>query len=450
MSVAEIGEVIAGRYELTGVLGEGGMGAVYAAKQVNLGRDVAIKLMHAQYGVNIEARARFEREAKVSAALHHPNAVKIFDFGEDEGRLFLVMEKLVGKPLSALVNPDAEPMPHGRAVNITRQVGEVLVAAHGMGLVHRDLKPDNIFLEVATDGGDRVVVVDFGLAFIAEREDTERMTQEGMIMGTPMYMSPEQCGAQHVGPPTDIYATGCMLYEMVAMRPPFEGAAMILLSMHLFQPPVPPSQRDGNRYVPRALENLIMSMLSKRPDERPTAEALTQALYQLEHTLGERERTRGVEHLQGRAARMINTVQGSRPEVEVPASERATRGIKAPAPQPVVADGATVVAVVGAPLDASVELGLRATGYAPVGAQAGAIPAEAKVVYAPGADMSTLQTLVSGGALVIADTDASEMDRVAALLDLGVSDVVTRPLKIEQLTKKLKRVLRKAKRKAKR
>ncbi|MCA9605717.1 MAG: serine/threonine protein kinase, partial [Myxococcales bacterium] len=184
MSVAEVGDVIATRYRLTGLLGEGGMGAVFEAKDLNLDREVAIKLMHAQFGAQPDAEARFAREAKVSAALHHPNAVKIFDFGKDDGRLFLVMEKLRGKSLSAIVNPGVPLPPHARTVDIVRQIAEVLITAHEMGLVHRDLKPDNIFLEVASDGSDRVVVVDFGLAFIAEREGAERMTQEGMIMGT--------------------------------------------------------------------------------------------------------------------------------------------------------------------------------------------------------------------------------------------------------------------------
>jgi len=446
VKVAEIGEVIAQRYRLTGLLGEGGMGAVFEARQVNLDREVAIKLMHPQFGANSDARARFEREAKVSAALHHPNAVKIFDFGEDADRLFLVMEKLRGQSLSALVNPSAPPLPHGRVVNITRQTAEVLIAAHGMGLVHRDLKPDNIFLEVATDGGDRVVVVDFGLAFIAEREGAERMTQEGMIMGTPMYMSPEQCSGHPVGPPTDIYATGCMLYEMVAGQPPFVGPTMQLLGKHVFQPPKPPSQVAADRYIPRALENLILHMIEKRPENRPDAEMLAQALYQLEHTLGERERARGVEMLEGREARMINTVQGSRPEVDIPDVLGATLSLKS---APVVAPppDATVIAVVGPALDPAVEMGLRANGYAPTPGAPGAVPPEAVAVYAPGADDATLRALIDGGALVITDVEASELDRVSQLLAVGVSEVVTRPLRVEQLAKKLKRVLRKAKRK---
>ena len=447
MKVAEIGEIIADRYELVGLLGEGGMGAVFEAKQVKLERPVAIKLMHAQYGMDADARARFEREAKVSAALHHPHAVKIFDFGEDDGRLYLVMEKLVGKSLSALVNPTLPPLPHGRTVSIVRQLGEVLVAAHGMGLVHRDLKPDNIFLEVGPGGGDRVVVVDFGLAFIAEREGTERMTQQGMIMGTPVYMSPEQCSAAHVGPPTDIYATGCMLYEMVVSRPPFEGASMMLLSQHVFQPPVPPSQRDGNRYVPRALENLILAMLAKKPDDRPTAENLVAVLSQLEHTLGERERARGVEHLEGRVSRMIPTVGGRVDEtLDGPAALQPTENLRVKAPA--APTDATVLAIVGS-LDPSVDLGLRANGYAPTAAVASAIPPEAVAVYAPNADVGLLKELVASGALVIADTDASHMDRVSALLGIGVADVVTRPVKVTQLAKKLKRVLRRAKRRSK-
>ncbi len=445
MSVAQIGDVIGGRYQLTGLLGEGGMGAVFEAKQVNLDREVAIKLMHPQFGAQPDAAARFEREAKVSAALHHPNAVKIFDFGEDAGRLFLVMEKLRGKSLSAIVSPSVPLPPHARTVDIVRQVAEVLIAAHAMGLVHRDLKPDNVFLEVATDGSDRVVVVDFGLAFIAEREGTERMTQEGMIMGTPMYMSPEQCRADPVGPPTDIYAVGAMLYEMVTGHPPFEGPTMAMLAMHLFQPVVPPSQRVADKYIPRAIEELILAMLEKRPEDRPNAEAVAQAMRQLAMTLGERERARGVEHLQGRAARMINTVRASQVPEET-SGEAATMQITG-APALTQKETGTPLAIVGAPLGQAVELALRANGYSPRPATAETIPAGAVAVFAPGADADTLRRLVGAGHLVLTDTDASELDRVSELLALGVSEVVTRPVKVDQLAKKLQRVLRKAKRK---
>ncbi len=444
MSVAQIGDVIGGRYRLTGLLGEGGMGAVFEAKQENLDREVAIKLMHPQFGAQPDAAARFAREAKVSAALHHPNAVKIFDFGEDAGRLFLVMEKLRGKALSAIVNPELPPLPHARVVDIVRQTAEVLVAAHAMGLVHRDLKPDNVFLEVATDGSDRVVVVDFGLAFIAEREGTERMTQEGMIMGTPMYMSPEQCRADRIGPPTDIYAIGCMLYEMVTLHPPFEGPTMAMLAMHLFQPVVPPSQKMGDRYLPRALESLILAMLEKRPEDRPTAEGLAAAMRQLQHTLGERERGRGVEQLAGREARMIPTVRGSQvPEAE--SGDASTMQLRGPAYTQ--KETGTHLAIVGEPLGSSIELALRANGYSPIPAALGAIPDAAAAVFAPGADPDTLRRLVATGLPVLTDTDAAQLDRVSELLALGVSEVVTRPVKVDQLAKKLQRVLRKAKRK---
>src|SRR5690606_8167378 len=156
-------------------------------------------------------------------------------------------------------------MPLPRTLAVARQVAEVLVAAHPLGLVHQDLKPENIFLERTSDGGDRAVVRDFGLAFIDQRDDVARMTQAGGLLGTPAYIAPEQISGGHVGPPADVYAFGCMLYEMLTSRTPFEGAPLMLLPKHLFEVPEPPSRRRADTYIPRGLEELVMATLAKRP-----------------------------------------------------------------------------------------------------------------------------------------------------------------------------------------
>jgi serine/threonine-protein kinase len=444
---AKLGDVIAGRYRLEKILGEGGMGAVYEATQLNLNRAVALKLMHAAVGAGTDAKARFEREARVSGALHHPNAVKIFDFGEDEdGRLYLVMEKLRGTTLRSFVSDQLPPMGLARTVNISLQIAEVLVAAHTLGLTHRDLKPENIFLEESLDGSDRVVVVDFGLAFIEEREDANRMTQEGMIMGTPFYMSPEQCHGKGIGPPVDIYAFGCMLYEMVTSVVPFDGPGIVLLSKHVFEDPVPPGKRRADLYVPRVLERLILDMMTKKPERRPTPRDVVAILGQLEHTLGERERARGREFLEGREARMIPTVRrtGQRIEpIEAPA-------LDALAPADKTGDSvrppsdANLVAVIGAPLDSDVSLGLRANGFAAINAGAADVPDGVVAIFAPGAQQETLTTLLTYGVPVLTDTDAADdMQRVSVLLGMGVADVVNRPVRPEKLAKKLERAIRK-------
>ncbi|MCA9610987.1 MAG: hypothetical protein KC619_35580, partial [Myxococcales bacterium] len=243
-------------------------------------------------------------------------------------------------------------------------------------------------------------------------------------------------------------AVGAMLYEMVTQHPPFEGPTMAMLAMHLFQPVVPPSQRVADKYIPRALEELILAMLEKRPEDRPSADGVAQAMRQLSVTLGERERARGVEHLQGRAARMINTVRASQvpDEPKKGDPEASTMQISAAAPIQQKETG-TPLAIVGTPLGQATELALRANGYSPLPATPQAIPAGAVAVFAPGADSDTLRALVHAGHLVLTDIDPAQMDRVSELLTMGVSEVVTRPLKVDQLAKKLQRVLRKAKRK---
>jgi serine/threonine-protein kinase len=435
--VANIGDVIAGRYRIEGVLGTGGMGAVFDAAQLGLNRRVALKLMHPQVGLEPESRARFEREARVSAALHHPGAVKIFDYGEDAGRLYIVMERLEGTSLRSFVNDDLPVMPLPRTLDIARQVADVLIAAHDMGLVHRDLKPENIFLEKKLDGTDRAVVVDFGLAFIDQREDVARMTQAGMLMGTPAYIAPEQVGGLHVGPPADMYSFGCMLYEMVTALTPFDGNAMMMLPKHLFEAPVPPSRRRNDTYIPRALEELILRLLAKRAEDRPQARGVSEVLAQLALTLGDRERARGREALDGRAARMIPTVRG--PMDPVP-------GAGAPmAPSaPMVADGGIVVALAGSVPDA-IALGLRANGYTLVPV-VDSLPAGAAAVYLATTDRAWVEAAVQTGLPVLVEMNADDVHGVSAMMAMGVADVIPQPVRVEQAATKLARALRRSQR----
>ena len=435
MSAAELDEVIAGRYRLVRVLGRGGMGAVYEAAQLGLNRTVAVKLMHPQVGEDPDARARFEREARVTAALQHPGAIKIFDFGEDAGRLFLVMERLDGTPLRTFVADDRPPMPLPRTLEIARQIAEVLVAAHDLNLVHRDLKPENIFLETTSEGGDRVVVLDFGLAFIDQREDVARMTQAGMLMGTPAYIAPEQISGTHVGPPADIYAFGCMLYEMITSETPFDAAPMMLLPMHLFEVPVPPSRRRADTYIPRALEELTLRMLAKRAEDRPDARAIVAVLSQLALTLGERERARGREALEGRAARMI-------PTVNAPLSPIASG---APAPAAEVASDGAVVAVTGA-LPSELTLGLRANGFRVERVTQAALPEGAVAIFVTPPDRATLEAALRTGLPVLTELDAEDASGVSAVMAMGVADVVTRPVRVDQLAKKLGRAIKRSQR----
>lgn len=427
-ALAQPGEVIGGRYRVGALLGEGGMGAVYEAFQTQLNRPVAIKLLHPEIGAQQEARARFEREARVTAALRHPHTVEIYDFGEDAGRLFLVMERLEGAPLSRVMRGGLLPL--ARTLEIVRQVADALVAAHALPLIHRDLKPENLFIERDDRGHDRAVVVDFGLGFIAEREDADRLTSADVIMGTPSYISPEQIHMKNLGPWSDVYSLGCILYEMIAGEPPFDGAPMLLLSKHAFGEPVPPSRRNADVFVPRSLEALVMQMLSKRPAERPSAAATRAAVEQLAQTLGERERSRGAGALVERAARMVDAPAPSEP----------------PAPVGHAAGDAQVVAVTAA-MDEAVTIGLRVDGLAPlVVSSMEEIPAHAVAVLVPQGDAAIVTQLSILGRPVIAGADTSDAAHVQTLLNAGAADVVSLPLRVEQIARKVKRAVRKAKR----
>ena len=435
--------VIANRYRVTRVLGKGGMGAVYEAVQLQLNREVAVKLMLPEFGKNADARARFEREARVSAALRHPHAVEVFDFGEHEGSLYLVMEKLVGVSMEELVGPGLPPMPLSRTLEIGAQVASALVAAHAIQLVHRDLKPANVFLEKDRLGADRAVVVDFGLAFIADREDAERMTQVGIITGTPAYMSPEQIGDAEIAPSSDIYSLGCVLYEMITGATPFDGKTGVLMSKHLFEAAIAPSERCGDSYVPRGLDELILRMLAKPADYRPSAAQVEDGLRAIGASLGERERSRGSEFLGSRAGRMVEA-RDAAPQV----TGRVTVDVEAPEAGPVpvaIAPDGAVVAVAG-PLRDELRLGLLTNGIHPVVIGRPELPEGAVVVYVPASEPHALAAMLPMGLPVITDADVSDPDLVQRLMSMGVVDVLPQPVQVAQLAKKIRRAARRSRR----
>ena len=276
------GDVVAGRYRIEGPLGSGGMATVYRATQIGLDREVALKILRPAIASQSRARSRFGREARVAARLRHANTVPIFDFGLDGDQMFLVMELLRGSTLAErLLEPLRLTL--AESVGIACDVADLLVTTHRIPLVHRDLKPDNIFLEHTDSNGAaltgvRAVVVDFGLAFLADDETLGRFTTQGQLVGTPRYMSPEQAHRAGVGPPADIYALGCVLYEMVTTRPVFDGRGMDVVTRHMYMPPDPPSMRRPGESLPSALEDLILSMLQKEPGDRPVAEQIREGL----------------------------------------------------------------------------------------------------------------------------------------------------------------------------
>jgi len=420
------GVVVGERYELVERLGEGGMAEVWRATQLNLGRDVALKLVRDHIAGDPQAGRRLEREARVAASLRHPNVVKVHDYGATGERLFLAMELLEGRPLRAVVDAHLAPLPLGRALAIAGQVADALVAAHALGLVHRDLKPENVFLEKTPAGDDRAVVVDFGLAFIAGDAVRGRMTQQGRAIGTPDYMSPEQCTGDALGPPSDVYSFGCMLYEMLTSAPPFAGRKESPAYLHLLEPVRPPREARPDLSIPNELDDLVVRMLAKAPEERPDMEAVRVGLCRVEDPAGAgRGRVRGLP----RVERMI-------------APSAATRE----APTVIRPDGVEL-AVVGA-LEGELVLSLGANALVPFIVSDDEPIGEARAIYAPGASVEALVALRSEhpGRPLITDADPTDMDRVAALVKVGVDEVVHRPPTASDIAKKVWRALRRAER----
>ena len=264
-----------GVYRIVRLLGEGGMGAVYEARQEPLERRVALKTLHADHAKSKEFIARFFNEAKVLSRLEHPSLVQVSDFGHAaDGTAYLVMEYLRGQSLGRRIrdlSERGERLPVETALHVCVQVADVLGMAHAQGIVHRDLKPENLMLvaDPVALGGERVKVLDFGIAKLTDQQGGAK-TATNQVMGTPAYMSPEQCaGAGGVDAQTDVYALGCVLYELLAGRTPFvaEGAGR-LIGMHLFQEP--PTLLSVAPQAPTEIAELVHRMLRKEKTQRPT------------------------------------------------------------------------------------------------------------------------------------------------------------------------------------
>jgi serine/threonine protein kinase len=274
-----VGETL-GSYRIVSEIGSGGMGVVYLAEHALLGRKVAVKLLRAD--MPDEYVERFFTEAKAAATLHHPGLVDVFDFGHHaDGRAFIVMEFLPGESLAQRL--EREPrMPVPLACTIARAVANALHVAHEQGIIHRDLKPGNIFLieDPEAPAGVRTKVLDFGIAkLVREREERSVRTQSGAVIGTPRYMSPEQCkNARTVDGRSDIYSLGCILYEMLLGVAPFDYDSWAeLVGAHIYEVPPRPTEIDPK--VPADVETLVQKMIEKSPAERfQSMHALAQSL----------------------------------------------------------------------------------------------------------------------------------------------------------------------------
>jgi serine/threonine-protein kinase len=270
-----------GNYRAIALLGEGGMGAVYLAEHPGIGRRVAVKVLHKSLILDAQLMGRFLNEARTANAIRHPNIIEILDSGTlADGMPYLVMELLEGETLGARIARLGR-LPTRAALRFAFQTASALGAAHDKGIVHRDLKPDNLFI-VPDPGhvdGERLKVLDFGIAKLQESASNQVKTRTGAVLGTPLYMSPEQCrGVREIDHRSDIYSLGIILYEMVTGRPPFVSEGFgDLVNMHLNLPV--PDLRQAAPETPAMLEALIMKSLAKNPEDRyPNMAAVREAL----------------------------------------------------------------------------------------------------------------------------------------------------------------------------
>jgi serine/threonine-protein kinase len=280
-SVPLIGIALEERYQILREIGRGGMGVVYEAEHVELGKKVAIKVILDKYANDDEAVARFKREALAASRIGNPHIIDVSHIGTaPDGRPFVVMELLDGKPLAQILQVTG-PMQPWRAIIIMRQVLRAVGAAHAKGIIHRDLKPDNIFIVNRDDEHDFVKLLDFGISKIVDTSEqiaATRLTTTGMVMGTPLYMAPEQAMGAPVERGVDIYACGVILFEMLAGRPPFDESNYNMLVAKLLTAS-PPYLSDLRTGLPPALVVAVHRALEKDPDHRfATAEAFAQAL----------------------------------------------------------------------------------------------------------------------------------------------------------------------------
>ena len=327
-------DLLAGRYLLLEKVGEGGAAEVFRARDVRLDRIVAVKLLRRQYTFDQNSRQRFEVEARAAARLAHPNIVDVYDFGESEdGSMYLAMRFIEGRSLKELIARRGRLAP-AEAISIARQACAALTAAHAQGLIHRDVKPQNMMV----DGAGNVLLTDFG---VVKALSGPALTQSGMTFGTAAYLSPEQATGEQVGPPSDLYALGCVMYEMLSGAPPFTGDnPAVVAYKQVWEQPRPLHEIAPE--VPPSLESIVMRCLQKDPARRyPNAESLVSDLDRL--SVSYNQPTQAVS-LGQMAAYDVGAPDG----LDVSAAEQ-SNAIPMPAPAPPVATASYQQAAVTGP-----------------------------------------------------------------------------------------------------
>jgi tRNA A-37 threonylcarbamoyl transferase component Bud32 len=278
-----VGQILDGRYRIVRKLGEGGMGEVYAAEHVHIEKRFAIKLLRPEIVSNPEAVTRFRQEARSSSSIGHRNIIAIEDFGQlADGRIYMCMELLNGAALNDMIT---QPMGVDRLLNILIQTGHGLAAAHAKGIVHRDMKPENIFVTIGPNGEDIPKLLDFGIAKVSGNDGQNHLTRTGTIFGTPFYMAPEQALGNPVDARTDIYAVGVIMYECFAGSLPFQGDSFMgILTQHITMDPEPVAQRAARagRQLPPGLADVVTRCMQKNPAQRfATMDELVNVMVQI-------------------------------------------------------------------------------------------------------------------------------------------------------------------------
>jgi len=371
-----IGRTFGGRFLIERCVGRGGMGAVFLARHLTMGKPVALKVLARHLSDEPTQIERFNQEAQNSSRLRHPNTIRVFDFGTSEdGYLYLAMEYLEGLELSKVLRRDA-PLSAERAVHILTQIVKSIAEAHNIGLIHRDVKPDNIFLSNIYGERDFVKVLDFGIAKVVGGEELVNLTQTGFICGTPSYLAPELAMGTSITPATDVYSIGVVAYEMLTGRLPFKADTPIAVVMKHIHDPVPPFVPDLP--VPGRLKLLIHRMLAKDPAARPaSAEAVLASLEQVFESDGDaavagkgaRTRQATTDQVQPVSREQQLTVDTGAPPAGMSAEQRNAQTSAIPNPtgsQPITrprglrwwlplaaagALGALLVALIGGPAD---------------------------------------------------------------------------------------------------
>ena len=413
-----VGSIIAERYHVLKKLGEGGMGQVYLAEHVKMGRKSAVKVMNPGMVNDADAISRFNREAANASRINHPNVAGIYDFGETpEGLIYLAMEFIEGESLTSLVEKNGA-LPPLRAADIAKQAADGLQVAHEMGIVHRDLKPDNIMIAKNRDGSDCVKVVDFGIAKAAGAEN-QKVTKTGLVVGTPEYMSPEQLAGDKLDGKSDIYSLALVAYNMLTGKLPFEGeTAQESMIMRLTDDPRPLSMTKPDTSWPAEVQAVMAKALQrKREDRYDSASKFGIALYQ------------AVEHMpraaSAGATQMIGAVDGATAVMAPPPKTRLDASpAAAPAPATIAPARSRMPVYAGAGV-AALALAAAANVYFPKAADksgstapagAGAVgPSAASVTAPPVVTQQNVREPAAGGQV----GGKKAVDRLSAPLPKG-------------------------------